>query len=286
MKKILKLMFINFSLICCLIIGGCSCSKPMNVKYAVTTGQGSLENQLTSNIVVNAVVTKKFREPADTPCYKKMKGGSFVKLETSGEKQECTTKDCFKKEKGSYVKMNKDSDATACIMGKFDCYEEVKETYYKLLVNPDGVSACYTKDGEYFERATYNAVEKVELEKAIPISTTNNKLSYESSYLEVPKNKTYSLIYDFEITNKENKILYIAAIDFEDITGGVIKEESYSKITMTIPEEKIFLTDGYYYEVGAGKTITIRIEIKNLLTTDAKAKSTKNLTLNIPVIVK
>ena len=57
---------------------------------------------------VRAIVTKKFREPVDTPCFKKVDGGKsgYSKLETSEEIQ-------------------------ACFNGSIKCYKKVKDGLFK-----------------------------------------------------------------------------------------------------------------------------------------------------------
>lgn len=286
MRKLLKTLFVSFSVVACLVISGCSCSNPMKISYNITTGQGNASTLLTSNIEVVATVNQKFREPADTPCYKKMKGGTYVELETVAERYICQTTDCYKKVSGKYVLMDKDTEPTKCIMGKITCYEKVEDTYYKLLEEPEGRYKCYTADGVYFEKATFDRVEKKELESGKVISTTKDKLLYNSNVIDVPSNKNYSLIYDFEIKNNENKTIYVEAIDFNDITGGLIKANSYSKINLTLPVNRKFMDNKFYYVINSGETIKIQIIVKNLLTSDANSKKTKELTLNIPIIVR
>ena len=285
MKKAFKLLSVSLVLLCCIVTSGCSCAKPMNITYKVTAMQGD-KNELSSNVVVNVVLNKKFREPIDTPCYKKMKKG-YVELDTIAMRYQCYDKDCYKKVDGKHTLMSKDTvEVSKCISGNIKCYEKVETTYYKLIEDPEGISECYTAEGEFFERATYGLAEKVELEKNTVISKNINRYNYLSEKQTVPSEKNYSLIYDFQIKNLESQQVLIEAIDFEEMTNGIIKQTSYSKIKMTTPLNRVFQNNKYYYVVNPGETITVSVEIKNLLTSDAKEKKVKDLELNIPIIVK
>lgn len=289
MKKLLKILSCNLMLIFCVLISGCSCSSPMNVVYKVTYTNENGQST-TSSLLVNATVTRKYREPASTPCYKKIDAKKYVKLETASEIAQCFDSDCYKVVKKTLLKkeyglIDRELDVIACQRGEFDCFEYSKVEYYKLLEDSEGIDQCYTEDGEYFEKATYNKVEKMEVESKNILSTSDNKLEYTSESLQISSNEVQSLIYEFEIRNKESHTIKIAAIDLESITEDSLKKESYSKIKFIEPE-KHFENNKYYYFVGPNSTIKISIEIKNLLKSDAKTRKTKNLTLNIPIIVK
>ena len=286
MKKMFKILTICTMFVCCLITSGCSCAKPMNISYTVKVTKSSGDD-LEANIDVFATLTKKFREPIDTPCYKKMEKG-YIELTVISERYQCYTSDCYKKVgRKEYEKMTKDDlEVSRCIAGEFKCYEYVENTYYKLLKNPEGISECYDADGNYFERATYDLAEKVEVEKSTKvISTTNDKFSYNSNSNTIPNNKNYSYIYDFRIKNNENQTMYIEALDFGTIIGENIKEESAKKIKITQPSNIEFIYNKFYYVIDAKSEITVTIEIKNLLTSDTKEK-TKDLNMNILITVK
>jgi len=83
MKKIMKLIGLNLVCFICLIsVFGCSCSRPMNVFYEIKIKNENLEVTETAKINIKTVITKKFREPADTDCYKKV-GDSYELIENS-----------------------------------------------------------------------------------------------------------------------------------------------------------------------------------------------------------
>ena len=72
MKKFFK------SLCACLVsvfslisVYGCSCSKPMDVYYTINLSNEDSSSER-ATIGVKTTITKKFREPADTPCYEKI----------------------------------------------------------------------------------------------------------------------------------------------------------------------------------------------------------------------
>jgi hypothetical protein len=260
----------------------------MKITYTIRTGQGDLETLLKSDLKVKSTVIIKYREPIDTPCYKKVEGEKYVELTNVAERYQCQTSDCYKKVDGKYVKMTKDNlEVSKCISGDFKCYEYSEDTYYKLLKNPEGISKCYTEDGEYFERATYKADSDNILEKTkTVVSKSENKLEYTSESNKVSSIETNSLIYQFDITNNESSTMYIEALDYEDITGGIIKKSQYSKVLLTLPTNRKFSDNRFYYVIDAGKTITIKVEVKYLLTSDISKKGTKTLNLNIPIVVK
>ena len=266
MKKLFKLLSISLCLATCILISGCSCGRPVGVKYSVSAWQGERDQILSTSITVKAVLTKKFREPASTPCYKKVTGGKYVELLTA-ERYDCYTKDCYKKSDGKYVLMSKDQlEVSACISGDFKCYEKSDITYYKLLSPEDaeGRSQCYNSIGEKFERATYSMAEKMELENNTAVSKRLNLYSFNSSKTKVPSNENYSLIYDFEIINNESRTIYVEALDLDTITKGKVKKSGYKKIKLTEPT-LVFMEDKYYYAIPANGSKKISIQIKYLL---------------------
>lgn len=285
MKKILKLLSVCLALVCCVVVSGCSCSSPMNVSYKISTADGT-------DLDVQAIVMKKFREPTNTPCYKKIEGNKhgYSKLETSEEIQACFEGKikCYKKEgffNPEYIEITSKTELNRC-EDEFDCYEKVDATYYKLLEDPEGIAECYTAEGEPFERATYEKAESVELENKRVLSSEVNRYVYSSSKEEVPSNANYSLIYTFTISNKDSKTMYVEAIEYNDLTQGVVKEASSNKVKLTLPQNRVFMDNKFYYVLPSGSQITIKIEIKNLLTSDSIDKKTKNLEMVIPVTVR
>lgn len=289
MKKLFRVLIFNFILVFCILISGCSCSSPMNIVYKVTYAQEN-EQSYAANLSVNATVTRKYREPANTPCYKKIDAKKYVKLETSAEIAQCFNSDCYKLVKNTLLKkeyalIDRKYDVISCQNGEFDCFEYSEVEYYKLLEDTEGIDKCYTQYGEYFEKATYNKVEKNEVESKEVLSTNLNKLEYTSESQQVSSNEVQSLIYEFTIENNQQTPIMIVAMDLETITEGKVKEESNSKINFTDPQ-KYFQDDKYYYVISAGSSIKITIEVKYLLKSDIKDKKMKTLTLNIPIIVK
>ena len=72
MKKIFKLLC--GCLVCVLVVVtvfGCSCSKPLSINYDLTVrSEDGTKNLLKTQFTT--IITQKFREPSDTPCYKKI----------------------------------------------------------------------------------------------------------------------------------------------------------------------------------------------------------------------
>ena len=201
MKKILKLLSVCLVLLCCVVSTGCSCASPMNVSFDIRTSESA-------KMEVRSVVTKKFREPANTPCYKKVEKG-YSKLESSEEIQACFNGSikCYKKEgviNPKYIEITDMLELNRC-EDDYDCYENAGATYYKHLKNPEGISECYTAEGEPFERATYEKAESVELDNRLVIYPLIDRYEYKSSVEQVPKNENYSLIYTFTVENKDSK---------------------------------------------------------------------------------
>ena len=281
MKKILKLLSVCLALVCCVVSTGCSCASPMNVSFDIRTAENT-------NMEVRSVVTKKFREPINTPCYKKVEKG-YSKLESSEEIQACFNGSikCYKKEgviNPKYIEITDMLELNRC-EDDYDCYENAGATYYKLLENPEGVSECYTAEGEPFERATYEKAESVELDNRLVIYPLLNRYSYNSATEQVPKNANYSLIYTFTVENKDSKKMYIEALEYNTITQGVVKETSANKVKLTLPQNRVFMNNKFYYVLDVGAKIEIKIEVKNLLTSDSTNKKTKNLQMLIPLTV-
>ena len=288
MKNIFKTFSIGLVLAFCIIVSGCSCSSPMKVSYKIRTGQGNLENVLTTNLNVYSTVIKKFREPIGTPCYRKVEGEKYTELTTINERYRCYDENCYIKSGDGYELMSKNIAAVEkCITGSVKCYEYSEKTYYRLLEAPDNITQCYTEDGEPFEIQTNNTTSQLETEaKKAVVSKLNNKLEHDSETYKVFSEKNYSLIYQFEIQNNENKTIYIEALEYDDITNDLVKNGSYEKLKITFPENRVFIDNKFYYIIPANSEVTIKIEIKHLLTSDIAKKGTKILNLNIPIIVK
>ena len=287
MKKLVKKISICLVLVCCFVVSGCSCASPMKIVSNVTAVNENNGQVLTTNIDIIGAIYKKFREPVDTPCYKKMEEG-YRKLELAEEIQKCNNGNCYVKvSRKEYRKIENNTEVAKCLKGDTDCYEYVAIPYYKLIENPEGIYKCYDADGNYFERTTYSRDEKYELEKPKTIISNSRALtSYTSEVYEIPSNKAYGLLYTFEIKNNESSTIYIKALEIEALAGDLVKKESLSKFKLKVPEDRVFVDNKYYYSVASGQKITISVEIKNLLTSDMTDKGQKEFNLNIQFIVK
>lgn len=79
MKKILKYLSFSFIFATCLLsIFGCGCTKPLELKYSINIEgeyfeaiEGDTEKP-NIKLDIITIITKKFREPGNTPCYKKV----------------------------------------------------------------------------------------------------------------------------------------------------------------------------------------------------------------------
>lgn len=226
MKKIFKLIsmctifVLSFSL-----ITGCGCDRPLDVKISATV------NSLKANsVTVTSIVTKKFREPGDTPCYQKV------------------------------------------------------EDNYVLIENAGGISACYDKYGNAFEKATYQNTDKMQLEKKT-ISFVDGLYEDETIY-EMPKQENYSLIFEFKVYNNTAKNIHIKKLSLNDLLDDQIKEESLKKIDFNVSTIGITSLESVdYYYLTANKTVTFTVTIKGLKNSDASAKI-KQLNLNLPLLIK
>jgi hypothetical protein len=258
----------------------------MNVKYTINAVKEDGSN-FVDKLYISMTLNQKYREPEDTPCYRKMETG-FVKLEYPEEIMKCYgTIECYKKvSKDNYVKIAEPLEITECSRETMDCYEKVEDTYYKLIENPEGIRQCYDSEGNAFERATYDNVDKLKIDSREVINYSINKLSHVSTIEKVPSNENYSLIYEFKVTNKGNSTMYIKALTFDDINNGQIKEKSFSKVKLSTNDVRILLDNKFYYVLEKDEYMTITIEIKNLLTSDASKKGQKEFNINLPIVVK
>ncbi len=75
MNKLLKKLSICFVAVMCVIsCFGCSCEQRLKVKYIASATRENTDAEFTDKIAMVALVEKKFREPANTPCYKRVDG--------------------------------------------------------------------------------------------------------------------------------------------------------------------------------------------------------------------
>ena len=194
MKKSLKVAFLSFICLFCLLLNvGCSCDRPISVKYNV-----SVEGVTTTSLSVQVVTYQKYREPSNTPCYKKMKEG-YVKLDSANQISLCTNDgvECYKKVGKKYELITETADILGCLTEKMSCYEKVENTYYKLLPEGDPETACYDEFGNKFERVTYNTIEKEQL--TVVGAITQTRSSFESETRKLSTKETESLQYEFRI---------------------------------------------------------------------------------------
>lgn len=271
MKNIRKYLISCICLLIILFSTGCSCAKPISVKYKI-----NVEGDAAPLISVDVVMYEKFRESMDTPCYKKMTKG-YVKLEEAWEIQQCIDSECYKKVGKEYVLITNNLDIVKCVDSNETCYENVKEDYYKLIENPEGISECYTESGEKFERATYSKKEKEKLSTITAVNNNDETFSYESEYEKLPTTETYSYLYEFIIKNKGEQNVKINKITYEQIVKDSLVDESKNKVVVktSTNEDPVLGKDGTY---------TITVEVKFLSKNDIKSEVAKDLELNIPVI--
>ena len=108
MKKIFKLMSACIMMVVCLVASsGCSCAKPMNVYYTVNQSNENKENTVKAKIEVRNILNLKYREPADTPCYKKVEG-SYELIEDARGIYECYDSEGNYFEKATYNRKEKE----------------------------------------------------------------------------------------------------------------------------------------------------------------------------------
>lgn len=108
MKKMLKIVSMSLVFILSFaFITGCGCNKQLNIKYSI-----QLSNVNNLNVDIKATVIKKFREPGDTPCYKKVED-EYVLIEKAGGISVCYDKYGNEFEKATYANTDKvDIDST------------------------------------------------------------------------------------------------------------------------------------------------------------------------------
>jgi len=218
-------------------------------------------------------------------CYIK-ENGEYVETKDSEKLLQCATEqiNCYVKNGGSFVKMKVKNaiEIQECVFGNKKCYQYVEFTSYKLT-NDNYVYKCYNEFGDYFETATYNRPEKIDLaEKKLVIDSESDMNNYVNKNLaQIPSEEVHSLVYKFDITNKESKTIYIEALEFGEITNNLVKKKSANKIQIITDAKKMLIDNKVYYVVEASKTITIKIQIKNLKTSDMYNKKNKELNLNI-----
>lgn len=274
MKKSLKIIFLSFMCVFCLLLNtGCGCDRPISVKYVVAAS-----GDAKSSVSVLVTTYQKFREPASTPCYRKMKKG-YVKLKDRSEISMCANSnvECYKKVGKKYELITNMLDVTKCLSEDISCYEKVEETYYKLLHDVDMTTVCYDQYGNKFERATYNTQEKEQLTKFVAVDATTP--TYESISKKLPKQETYSYLYEFEIKNNSSETLKIKYLDKETIFAGAIVDKSINKVKVSVSEA----SNNGSIILASNKTVKVTVEIKYMTKKDLSSDVVKDLTINIPV---
>lgn len=296
MKNIFKSLCAGFICLMCLISAvGCSCSKKsvkINYNIEVYAADGK-DSAITERITVEANLIKKFAEPAGTPCYKRGET-EYKKLTSETQLNECNELGCYsKKEDGEYAKLDNKQDILMAALANGNCYAKV----YKYEIINDSNSekyetSCYTSTGEKFERLTPNSSRKeasVELEHKFPIYTgqKNINLMYTSETRDMPKKETESFIYEFVIYNQDTNDIYIEIIGIGKILNDQLSLNARkTKFKYEEPTNDVDLAKRAYI-VKAGKTMKLKIEVKNLTKSDLVNDETDTLTLRIPLkIVK
>ena len=304
MKKFFKnLCACLISVFSLISVSGCSCSKPMDVYYTINLSNED-KSQERATIGVKTTITKKFREPAGTPCYEKITttytfDEGYTKV-TYGDNQEIAVEEGTKtvdekKVKYKLIYVNgrayEISDDKSNIIDRLDKTIKIginkkrqfKLDSFSLLKNSEGVSECYNEKGEYFERATYKKAEKTILATEYPITVANGKTNFESTKYSVPKETNYSLIYQFDIDNQGTSIVNIKTFNANSILNGQLNEEGLKKVTVSIPTNNIVVIDDVeYYQLEPQGSITVTIQIKGLIQSDSVEKqSNLNLTFNL-----
>lgn len=83
MTKLLKKLSIFFVAVMCMIsCFGCSCARRLSIKYTVQVSNEDGTEEFKHDLGATMKVEKKFREPANTPCYKKV-GDTYELVEDS-----------------------------------------------------------------------------------------------------------------------------------------------------------------------------------------------------------
>lgn len=164
------------------------------------------------------------------------------------------------------------------------CYKKVGDKY-ELIKDASEIYKCYDKDGNYFEKATYDRVDKLELKKEFPVTSTNNVKHYESDKITIPDNADYSLIYKFIIKNTNKEVTYIEKFGIEEILNNVLKDESVSKVTVKTPTDTVVINEKECFLINKNSSISITVELKDLKVKDSLDKRTRDLKLYIPINV-
>lgn len=107
MKKFISKIAVSLVCVFCFITTfGCSCSKKFEVYYSVNVIES--ENEIfDENLMVKAEVIQKFREPANTPCYKKVENDKYELIQDASEVSECYTSEGEQFEKATHKLVEK-----------------------------------------------------------------------------------------------------------------------------------------------------------------------------------
>lgn len=293
MKKIFKSLCAGLICLVSLVsTAGCSCSKEkikINYNIEVFTADGE-NGAITEKLTVKAILTKKFAEPAGTPCYKR---GEFIYKELKSDTQidECDEFGCYMlNDEQEYVKLSNKEDVLIAAINNGNCYAKV---YSYELVTDDTVTKCYTVDGEKFERLDPNSAKKeatTQLEEKYPIYTgqANQNFMYTSQTRDMPSNELHSYIYEFVIINNDSSDIYVKLIGLNrDVLAGQVTDEArLNKFDFDYPLPEKISTSLYAYKIETGKSITLKIEVKQLVKSDLTEDAEGNkITLNIPLAI-
>lgn len=213
----------------------------------------------------------------------------------SNEDQTLTTMVEMKSKMIVYKKFREPADSA--------CYEKIDGNLV-LIKDATGISNCYDKDGNAFEKAIYNNTDKktintqvINLEEKIDnINKDKNEeekiktLTQSVSDLEIPDEDNFGLLFEIEFESYELKDVYIADFDIYDLFGDIINENSINKVKMNYPDS-YQIEDKVYYKIpgvsyfGSTNTLKFVIEIKGLNKEDLKV-SENEITINLPIVLK
>lgn len=244
MKKFLSKILISLVCVFSVIFStGCSCTKRAEIYYDINIKSEDGSN-LTQKLEVIVTVEKKFREPKDTPCYKKV------------------------------------------------------EDEYVLIEDASGIYKCYTEEGKYFEKATYNREEKETIHEKVlmtnDITDKGKEVNAKSKTFAVPDKKQYSLVYTISIRNFSSwyqsaggrEDYYVKAIDETVLLGNMVKDKAIDKVKITLPEINTTIDGNSYYLVEDGETIKLKVEIKDLNNKDLELPKKGELKLDFDLVFR
>ena len=293
-RNLLSCFVCFFSLVS---IAGCSCSRPLKVHYTLKVSNETGSDEMTS-LTIKVTTYTKYREPADTPCREKVTRTYTINSDktaiTYDNNKQISISDKTKVEIDGNTYIFNYSDKT--VLKGTEVVAKIEDnkftlTTYSLISKPDGVSKCYDANGNQFEKATYNTVDKNVIAEEYPVSRYDTERSeYVSSSIKFPDEAKYGLIYSIEIVNHEDVDLKIQTLDFTEIFGTQLKEDSLKdKVKIDLisdSEDKIeAIGNETYYVLPENDSITILIQMIGLTTKDSYDKA-KEINLDFQILLK